>query len=58
MNYMHLLSMSDFNKAINGWPDDLIIRDNRCMMHRVSTDFDVNEKREFHRLLLKGEVPV
>ena len=28
------------------------------MIHRVSTDFDVNEKREFHRLLLKGEVPV
>jgi hypothetical protein len=24
----------------------------------VSTDFDVNEQREFHRLLLKGEVPV
>ena len=37
---------------------DLIIWDNRCTMHRASTDFDVNERREFHRLLLQGSVPV
>lgn len=38
-------------------PGDMIIWDNRCTMHRASTDFDVNERREFHRLLLQGSVP-
>ena len=37
---------------------DIVIWDNRCTMHRASTDFDVNERREFHRILLKGDVPV
>lgn len=38
-------------------PGDLVIWDNRCTMHRASTDFDISERREFHRILLKGEVP-
>ena len=37
---------------------DVVIWDNRCTMHRASTDFDVTELREFHRILLKGDVPV
>lgn len=36
---------------------DIVIWDNRCTMHRASTDFDVTERREFHRILLKGTVP-
>ncbi len=37
---------------------DVVIWDNRCTMHRATTNFDVTERREFHRLLLKGDVPV
>ena len=37
---------------------DLIIWDNCCTMHRASTDFNVFERREFQRLLLKGDVPI
>jgi len=37
---------------------DIVIWDNRCTMHRASDDFDVTERREFHRILLKGDVPV
>ena len=39
-------------------PGDLVIWDNRCTMHRANTNFDINERREFHRILLKGTVPV
>ena len=37
---------------------DVVIWDNRCTMHRATTNFDISERREFHRLLLKGDVPV
>lgn len=37
---------------------DMVIWDNRCTMHRATTNFDLTERREFHRLLLKGDVPV
>jgi len=36
---------------------DLVIWDNRCTMHRATTDFDITELREFHRILLKGSRP-
>ncbi len=36
---------------------DVVIWDNRCTMHRANTDFDVNQRREFHRILLKGTKP-
>ena len=38
-------------------PGDMLIWDNRCTMHRATTNFDVFERREFHRILVKGEVP-
>lgn len=37
---------------------DMVIWDNRCTMHRASTNFDITERREFQRLLLKGDKPV
>jgi taurine dioxygenase len=36
---------------------DLVIWDNRCTMHRATTNFDVTELREFHRILLRGTTP-
>ena len=37
---------------------EIIVWDNRCTMHRASNDFDVTQRREFHRILLEGTVPV
>lgn len=37
---------------------DMVIWDNRCTMHRATTNFEVTERREFHRLLLEGDMPV
>ena len=37
---------------------DILIWDNRCTMHRATTNFDVNERREFLRILLKGDTPI
>ena len=36
---------------------DVLIWDNRCTMHRATTDFDITERREFHRILLEGTTP-
>ena len=38
-------------------PGDMLIWDNRCTMHRATTNFNVFERREFLRILLKGDVP-
>lgn len=38
-------------------PGDIVIWDNRCTMHRAHTDFDIAERREFLRILLKGTAP-
>ena len=38
-------------------PSDLVIWDNHCTIHRASADFDISQRREFHRILLRGDVP-
>lgn len=37
---------------------DLVMWDNRCLMHKANGDYDMNEMRYLHRIMLKGEVPV
>ncbi len=37
---------------------DLLIWDNRCTMHRASTDLEPGDRRLLHRILLKGSRPV
>lgn len=37
---------------------DLVMWDNRCLMHKANGDYDMNEVRYLHRIMLKGEVPV
>lgn len=36
---------------------DLVIWDNRCLMHKANGDYDLDEVRYLHRVMLKGEVP-
>ena len=37
---------------------DMLLWDNRCTMHRASTDLEPGDRRLLHRVLLKGSRPV
>ena len=37
---------------------DMVIWDNRSVMHKANPDYDMNQKRYLYRLMLKGEAPV
>ncbi len=37
---------------------DMVIWDNRSVMHQANLDYDMNERRYLYRLMLKGAVPV
>ncbi len=39
-------------------PGDLVMWDNRCMLHKANGDYDMNETRYLYRVMLKGDVPV
>jgi taurine dioxygenase len=36
---------------------DMVIWDNRSVLHKANPDYDMNERRYLYRLMLKGEVP-
>ena len=38
-------------------PGDLVIWDNRCMLHKANGDYDMNEMRYLYRVMLRGSVP-
>ncbi|HWX37325.1 MAG TPA: TauD/TfdA family dioxygenase [Steroidobacteraceae bacterium] len=37
---------------------DLVIWDNRSVIHKANPDYDMNKRRYLYRLMLKGETPV
>jgi taurine dioxygenase len=37
---------------------DMVIWDNRSVIHKANPDYDMNQRRYLYRLMLKGEVPV
>ncbi|MGE0226774.1 MAG: TauD/TfdA dioxygenase family protein [Acetobacteraceae bacterium] len=39
-------------------PGDLVIWDNRCLLHKANGDYDMNQMRYLYRIMLKGDVPV
>jgi taurine dioxygenase len=39
-------------------PGDLVMWDNRCLLHKANGDYDMNEMRYLFRVMLKGGVPV
>lgn len=39
-------------------PGDLVMWDNRCMLHKANGDYDMNELRYLYRVMLKGGVPM
>lgn len=38
-------------------PGDMVIWDNRSVLHQANADYDMNERRYLYRLMLKGDVP-
>ena len=38
-------------------PGDLVIWDNRCLLHKANGDYDMNEVRYLYRVMLQGDVP-
>ena len=39
-------------------PGDLVMWDNRCVLHKANGDYDMNEVRYLYRVMLQGSVPV
>ena len=39
-------------------PGDLVMWDNRCLLHKANGDYDMNEVRYLYRVMLKGSVPL
>jgi taurine dioxygenase len=37
--------------------NDLVIWDNRCLMHKANGDYDMDQTRYLYRVMLKGDVP-
>ena len=38
-------------------PGDLVIWDNRCLLHKANGDYDMDQKRYLYRVMLQGDVP-
>jgi taurine dioxygenase len=38
-------------------PGDLVIWDNRCLLHKANGDYNMNEARYLYRVMLKGDQP-
>jgi taurine dioxygenase len=38
-------------------PGDLVMWDNRCLLHRANGDYDMAQTRYLYRVMLQGDVP-
>jgi taurine dioxygenase len=38
-------------------PGDLVMWDNRCLLHKANGDYDMNQTRFLYRIMLKGDAP-
>jgi taurine dioxygenase len=39
-------------------PGDLVLWDNRCLLHKANGDYDMNEVRYLYRVMLTGDIPM
>ena len=39
-------------------PGDMVMWDNRCLLHKANGDYDMSQVRYLYRIMLKGDVPV
>jgi taurine dioxygenase len=38
-------------------PGDLVMWDNRCLLHKANGDYDMGQVRYLYRVMLQGDVP-
>jgi taurine dioxygenase len=38
-------------------PGDLVMWDNRCLLHKANGDYDMDQTRYLYRVMLQGDVP-
>ena len=38
-------------------PGDLVLWDNRCLLHKANGDYDMEQTRYLYRLMLQGDMP-
>ena len=38
-------------------PGDLVMWDNRCLLHKANGDYDMDQVRYLYRVMLQGDVP-
>jgi taurine dioxygenase len=38
-------------------PGDLVMWDNRCLLHKANGDYDMDQRRYLYRVMLQGDVP-
>jgi taurine dioxygenase len=38
-------------------PGDLVIWDNRCLLHKANGDYDHSQTRYLYRVMLRGDTP-
>jgi taurine dioxygenase len=39
-------------------PGDMVMWDNRCLLHKANGDYDMDELRYLYRVMLRGSVPI
>jgi taurine dioxygenase len=39
-------------------PGDMVIWDNRCLLHKANGDYDMDQTRYLYRVMLRGDVPM
>ena len=39
-------------------PGDLVMWDNRSLLHKANGDYDMSQRRYLYRIMLKGDAPV
>ena len=39
-------------------PGDMVMWDNRCLLHKANGDYDMGQVRYLYRIMLKGDAPI
>jgi taurine dioxygenase len=59
LDYLHAHMTQSQYRYDHAWRvGDILVWDNRCLVHSVNMDFAVGQSRRHQRILLKGSVPV
>jgi taurine dioxygenase len=54
---LHHATQEQFQYRHKWHPGDLVMWDNRCLLHKANGDYDMNQTRYLYRVMLQGDVP-